>query len=106
VGNPTVLKLERQICGVSQESLAARLGLHHTSILMYERGREPKNSSGSAYVRIRRGMRNHAAVDYYPCPTVISLAPGKWTPLLLDRMAELRWWYGRRVGGLQARVRL
>jgi hypothetical protein len=83
-----IAKLERQLCGVRQWQIARAARADRSSIVQWERHSRRVSTSwaGMAYLRIAAGMHNHAAVDYWPCPTVIALAPEKWTGHVLMLM--------------------
>jgi DNA-binding XRE family transcriptional regulator len=82
--DPRRAQMERMICGIRQHHLSDVIGCPEQSISRWERGeRIPALASGKAYIRLVEKIHEHVAVGYKPCPTVVMIAPNKWTPRIM-----------------------
>lgn len=89
--DPNRARLERMICGIKQSDIAEVIGCHTTAISRLEvKNRIGSGPVGDPYRRISRGIHNHVSNDYWPCPTLIKLAPEKWTDYKMALMAIYR----------------
>jgi transcriptional regulator with XRE-family HTH domain len=87
--NPDRAKLERKICGITYNGIASVINAMSNTISTWERtGNMSDRPTATAYRKIARGIHNHAAEDYFPCPTLISLAPKKWSKYRLNLMHD------------------
>jgi hypothetical protein len=88
-------KLERQLCAIRLIDIARHTRTDYTTIQHWESGgrKIAESRGGTSYRTITRAIHTHASLDYWPCPTLIKLAPDKWTNRLLMLMAERAEWY-------------
>lgn len=87
-------RLERIFCGIKMHQIAQTIGCHRQSIYAWEKtGVDPITSDRISYQRIAHAIHNHASLDYWPCPTLVKLAPEKWTKYRLMNMRTIRRWY-------------
>jgi DNA-binding XRE family transcriptional regulator len=88
--NTDQARIERRICGIKQYQIADAIKSSRQSVIKWESGSRGKLETESfiAYRRIARIIHNHASEDYWPCPTLIRLAPEKWTDHILALMLK------------------
>jgi hypothetical protein len=80
-------RLERTFCRIRLYRIAMIIGCTRGTVQRWERdGIKTDTEATEAYRRIMRGIHNHVTVDYWPCPTIIKLAPDKWNK---RRISEL-----------------